>query len=256
VPSRDIYIRSLTEHEWDAAYICFAEQRTYLANSDSPSVRSMFYDTNVTKTLELIDALHPVCRKIFYYSTAELWNASSGPVGPSDPYSFHANHYTGSKSEASLVLRNKSSYPKVSIAYPFNFNSVHRRGEYLFGKIFKSILNGSPTTIGDVDYYREMLHPTMVVEATLESAERDPVGTDIVIGSGRLVHVGDFIRRLYLRFGMEMEKMALQDPRNPSPPSIYRRFLFHSHRHDPRFSEDVLANLLVYELSTLKEFST
>ena len=101
-----------------------------------------------------------------------------------------------------------------------------------------------------------MLHPTMVAAAAVESARTDPLGTDLIIGSGRLIHVGDFIRRLYLRFGMDMDKMATSDPTNPPSPSIYRKCLFHSHRHDPRFSEDSLINLFVYELSTLKEFST
>lgn len=256
ISSRDMDLDSLSEQEWDEVYICFAEQRTYLANSDSPDVERIFHDTNVVRTMEVIDALHPVCRKIVYYSTAELWNATSGPVAPSDPYTFHENHYTKSKSSVSLLLRDKVKYPKVTVAHPFNFNSVHRGGEYLFGKIFRSIVTESPVTIGDVDYHREILHPTMVVKATLDSTENDPLGTDIVIGSGRLVHVGDFIRKLYLRFGMDMDKMAIRDPQNPPRPSIYRKCLFYSHRHDPRFSEEAVINLLTYELSTVKEFST
>lgn len=256
ISSRDIDTAALRRDEWDDAYICFAEQRTYLASDPSDDVRRMFHHTNVEKTLEVIDALHPVCRKILYFSTAELWNARSGPVHPSDGYAFHRNHYTESKERISLILRDKSRYPKVSVAYPFNFNSVHRGGQYLFGKIFGSILKETPITVGDLDYYREMLHPTMVAAAAVESARTDPLGTDLIIGSGRLIHVGDFIRRLYLRFGMDMDKMATSDPTNPPSPSIYRKCLFHSHRHDPRFSEDSLINLFVYELSTLKEFST
>jgi len=246
---------SLSEQEWDEVYICFGEARTYMASSDSPEVERMFHDTNVVKTIEVIDALHSVCRKIVCYSTAELWNATSGPVAPSDPYTFHENHYTKSKNSISLLLRDKVKYPKVTVAYPFNFNSIHRSSEYLFGKIFRSIVTESPVTIGDVDYYREILHPTMVVKATLDSMKNDPLGTDIVIGSGRLIHVGDFIRKLYLRFGMDMDKMAVRDRNSPPPPSIYRKSLFYSHRHDDRFSEEALTNLLVYELSTFKEFS-
>ena len=128
ISSRDIDTAALRRDEWDDAYICFAEQRTYLASDPSDDVRRMFHHTNVEKTLEVIDALHPVCRKILYFSTAELWNARSGPVHPSDGYAFHRNHYTESKERISLILRDKSRYPKVSVAYPFNFNSVHRGG--------------------------------------------------------------------------------------------------------------------------------
>lgn len=244
VASRDLNLNSVVGSVWNDVHIVFAEQRTYLAGSMDKSIANLFMTVNYDMTKSLVNAIMPISRRVFYYSTAELWNKKSGPVDENTPYDYHSNHYTDSKRMISEELSNKEKYPNVTVVYPFNFNSILRRGEYLFGKVFTSIMNREPIKIGDINYYREMLHPSMVVEAV---ASQHDVGKDVVVGSGRLIHVGDFIKKLYESFGMNMDTMVES---TVTAPSIYRQSIFYSSQKDDRFSETRLLNLLVSEINT------
>jgi nucleoside-diphosphate-sugar epimerase len=241
VSSRDIDISSLTSRTWDAVYICFAEQRTYLANSTEQEIKDLFWKTNVGKTLAAIEALHKVSNKIVYYSTAELWNNTNGPVNVTDSFCYHSNSYTESKREITDVLKDKKKYPKVSILYPFNFNSIHRGDQYLFGKIFGSILSKRPIIIGDVSYYREMLHPSMIVDASMKCKE----GVDEIVGSGRVVFVKDFIKLLYGKLNLIYEDFVTEQVTSPS---IYRRNIFYAQRQTDTYSVDVMLDRTTKEL--------
>jgi nucleoside-diphosphate-sugar epimerase len=242
VSARELDLDALTKTRWDAVYICFAEQRTYLANAIDENTRNMFWNTNVDKTLQIIERLQEVTDKIVYYSTAELWNNTSGPVKVTDPVSFHKNNYTESKWHITQILRDKEKYPKVSILYPFNFNSIHRGDQYLFGKIFKSIVNKQPVTIGDVQYYRELLHPQMVVDASINAT----AGVDEIVGSGRVVYVKDFIELLYMYSGLSYNDMITEDN---TKESIYRKNIFYSALRNEQYDVDRLIDLTLNELT-------
>jgi hypothetical protein len=242
ISSRDYDLDSLCHRRWDSVYICFAEQRTYLAHSQDKAVSELFWRINLEKTKDTIIRLQEVADKIVYYSTAELWNNTCGPVDEGMPFRYHANNYTSSKEAITIELKDKKKYPKVSIVYPFNFNSIHRGDKYLFGKVFGSIIRNERVTIGDTDYYRELLHPKMVVEGSIASTMP---GRDVVLGSGRLVHVGDFIRNLYSFFGKDYDEYVQNDQGNPS---IYRTNIFYSANRCPGFDEVRLFELTVSEL--------
>jgi hypothetical protein len=247
ISSRNIDLNWVRSQQWDSVYICYAEQRTYIANADDQNVRDLFWKTNYDSVLSLIDVLVPITRKIVYYSTAELWNQLNGPIDVSTPFRYHPNHYTDSKRAISDVLKNKDSYPNVSIAYPFNFNSVHRGGEYLFGKVFRSIVNNQHISVGDLNYYRELLHPSML---STVSIAHDKLGTDFVVGTGRLVYVQDFIRNLYSHFNLDYCRMVSSDE---SKESIYRTHLFYAAKPCIDFSKSALFDLTVCELSSMRE---
>jgi GDP-D-mannose dehydratase len=239
ISSRNIDREWLRSKSWDSVYICFAEQRTYLANSNDPIIRDSFWSTNVDMVLDLVRDLDPIANRIVYYSTAELWNKTCGPISTKTECSFHENHYTASKFSISSQLKDKTKYPKVCVAYPFNFNSVYRGEGYLFGKIFKSILTKTSVEIGDIDYYREILHPSMVVDMSKTLQE------DAVIGTGRLIHIGDFIKKLYAKFDLDCDQMIIQKDYSPS---IYRRNIFYSRDKSPLHNEASLLDTIVNEL--------
>lgn len=247
ISSRNIDIEKLTSERWNTVHVCFAEQRTYLASSTDSSIRDLFWETNCGKTLSLIDDLKKHAQKIIYYSTAELWNKAFGPIDASMPYCFYENHYTSSKAHTSSVLKDKDKYPNVMVVYPFNFNSVHRKGQYLFGKVFDSISNKKIIEIGDTHFYREMLHPKMVVDATLKFVSQGNLG-DTMVGSGRLIYIDDFIKRLYEKFGLNSENYIR---RVISEPSKYRQHIFYSSEYNSEYGEDKLLNFLVNELKGL-----
>jgi nucleoside-diphosphate-sugar epimerase len=242
VSSRNLNLKELSFEKWDSVYICFAEQRTYLANAVDENTRNMFWSTNVDMTLETIEKIQNCCNRIVYYSTAELWNKTIGPINVTDPFSYHNNNYTESKKHITDILKDKKKYPKVSIFYPFNFNGVYRGDKYLFGKIFDSIKNKTKIVIGDTDFYRELLHPQMIVNASISW---DTIGEDYLIGSGRLLHVGDFIKRLYSEFDMDYNEFVEE---NITSTSFYRLNIFYSSVYNSEFCGDKLFEITVKEL--------
>jgi len=246
ISSREIDLNSLKKTKWDAVYICFGEHRTYLTKTEDEKIKELFWSVNVKKTLDVIENLKEVSNKVVYYSTAELWNNTTGPIQLTDPFCFYENIYTNSKRHVSETLRDKVKYPNVSVIYPFNFNSVYRAQEFLFGKIFKSIINKTPVSIGDVQYYRELLHPQMVVDASVEILP----GVDEVVGSGRVVHVGDFIELLYMYSGLNYREMVEEDT---STPSIYRKNVFYSSKRNEKYDVDRLIDLTLKELETARK---
>jgi len=241
ISSREVDVDSLCVTHWDSVYICFAEQRTYLANSTDEAVKNLFWDTNVSKTLDIIEKLKTVSKKVVYYSTAELWNKTNGPVKVTDEFSYYKNSYTDSKRQITDVLKDKDKYSNISILYPFNFNGVYRGEKYLMGKIFRSIRNKERITIGDVYYYREMLHPSMVVDASLKS---NP-GEDMIVGSGRVVYVKDFIQSLYKRFDLKYTDLVIEQIETES---IYRKNIFYSSEETNTYNVDLLLEQTSKEL--------
>lgn len=233
-----------TTATWDTVYVCFGENRTYLAHSTDPSIRDQFYDINHRLTVDVVKMFSEISRRVVVYSTAELWNDCNGPVGIVTPVQYKPNHYIQSKYNMSLELRNKEKYPNVSIAYPFNFNGVYRKGDFLFGKVFRSILNKTQIELGDTYYYRDILHPKWAAEESMV----DRVGVDFMIGSGRLVFVNDLIRSLYEAFGLNYEDFVTE---RICDTASYRQRLFYSDTPAKNSNTESILTTLVKEL---KEF--
>jgi hypothetical protein len=242
ISSRNIDIDYIKSKKWKTVYLCFAEQRTYLANENDDNIKKLFWDTNYTKVKTLIDSIQSNVEKIVYYSTAELWNNKTGPIDISMSFDFHHNYYTESKASISEILKNKNNYPKVIIAYPFNFNSVYRKGDYLFAKIFRSIIEKNKVIIGDTFFYRDILHPKMVVEETIKQSY---LCKDLIIGSGRLCYIDDFIKKLYNKFNLNMDEFVI---RKFDKQSIYRKCIFYSSEYSPEYEEEKVLDLISTEL--------
>jgi hypothetical protein len=227
--------------KWDAVYICFGENRTFLANTTDNLMMKSFYDVNHTMTIDVVERFSPISRKVVVYSTADLWNDTTGPIDINRPFQFKSNHYIMSKYAMSIKLKDKSLYPNVSVAYPFNFNGIYRKGEFLFGKVFDSIINKKPITLGDTYYYRDILHPSMVAN---ESMSHD-VGEDFMIGSGRLTFVNDLIRELYKSFNLSYNDLVKEEWKTPAQ---YRNRIFYSANQSINPTNETVINLLIKEL--------
>lgn len=247
------YIRVSSRHDlmayttttWDTVYLCFGENRTYMAHSESKEIQDVFYSVNHRNTVDIVQMFVPCCKRVVVYSTAELWNDCIGPVGTNTPYQYRTNHYIQSKYNMTLELKNKDKYPTVSIAYPFNFNGIYRQGNFLFGKVFSSILKKKPIQLGDTYYYRDIIHPKCVA---IESMV-DRGGVDFMIGSGRLVHVNDLIRSLYDSFSMSYNEMVSEEILEPA---IYRNRLFYSDTPANNSSKQSLLATLIEEIRKFK----
>jgi nucleoside-diphosphate-sugar epimerase len=208
VSSRDIDA-SVFLKKWNRVFLCFAEQRTFKKFDE------LFNQVNFLYTKEILDNLK--ANQIYYYSSAELWNNSVGGISVDMPFNYHVSDYMESKKNISNYI--KSTYNNVIILYPFNFNSKHRMPPFLFGKVISSIVNKEKITLGDTYYYRELLHPSFVVEETITATK------DKIIGSGQLIFINDFIRELYEYFDLNYNEYVIEDIKEPS---IYRKNIFYN----------------------------
>lgn len=197
ISSRNIDFDYLEKNHWDSIYITFAEQRVHLNDID-------YITPNYIYTMDVINKLIDISNKIVIYTSCEIWNLYKGQVFiNSEPLYEYPNDYVKSK----LLLRNKiyelrgidNKWFKVKIIYPFYFNSVYRRKDFLFGKIFDSIINKKKIEIGYTYFKRDMVHTKYMVERSILASK------DEIIGAGQSFDVNKFIRDLYKTFDMDYE---------------------------------------------------
>lgn len=214
VSSRNIDLDYLKNNEWEAVYITFAEQRIYDAHID-------YVTPNYNYTLKIVESLLHATAKIVCYTSCELWNELTGYISIDTPAKFYPinNEYILSK----ILLWNKimemrkidQKYDKVIFLHPFYFNSTYRNEYFLFGKIFNSIINQRKIKVGNLDFYRDMVHTQFVVQKSIE------LNQDSMIGSGKLFHVRDFIKDLYRLNDMDFNYFVEEIPtKNGGKPKL------------------------------------
>jgi nucleoside-diphosphate-sugar epimerase len=187
ISSRNIDFKKISLSRYDKIFLLFAEQRTFLNNSEE-----FFNNINFYYTINVINKLKELCNKIIIFSTAELWNDYGGCISLDKEYKYNYSPYIKSKEIlCNHINYNRDLYNNVIIIYPFNFNSMYRKEGFLFGKVFDSLLNDKKISIGNVDFYRDLIHPKVVVELSLRTKK------DIIIGSGELINVKDFITDIF-----------------------------------------------------------
>jgi hypothetical protein len=198
ISSRDIDYNYIFSKKWNTIFICFGESRKFIGDIN------LHDDINFYLTMEIINKVKDISNRIVIYSTCELWNQYDGQIDLSLDFNFYTSSYTQSKYKLSKYILN-NNYENVFIMYPFNFNSTYRSTEFLFGKIFYSIINKSKIEIGDTYFYRDIIHPKHVVEESINSKGHK------IIGSGRLTFVNDFIRDLYKNFNLKFEDYVTEE---------------------------------------------
>jgi GDP-D-mannose dehydratase len=208
VSSRNIDLDYLSSKRFESAYITFAEQRIYEENID-------YIDPNFRYTLDIIDKLLDKTDKIAIFTSCELWSNKSGVITNLTQPDFDvSNQYTLSKllllEEIKRLRKYDPRYNKVVIIHPFYFNSIHRSKYFLFGKIFDSIINEKHIEVGNIDFYRDMVHTKFMVKKCIE------LDQDSMVGSGKLFNVRDFVIDLYDSFGMRYDVYVKED-RNSIP---------------------------------------
>lgn len=204
ISSRNINFGKIKSKQYKKIFILFAEQRTFLNECDN-----FFIDVNVKYTLKVIEELKDFCGHIVVYSTSELWNKYDRCVSINDPYDYFETPYIKSKEIlCNTINKNRSKYQNVIIVYPFNFNSPHRKDGFLFKKIFNSLIYGEKITVGNIDFKRDLIHPKIVVNKSFESDK------DIIVGSGELYNVKNFIGDLFTKLGKKMEDYVTYDVSN------------------------------------------
>lgn len=198
ISSRNVNMIYLKNNQWNSVYITFAEQHT-----SDPDVDCL--TPNFEYTVEIIKNLELNTKKIIIYTTCELWNEYIGEVSLEEPVKYtwpNNNGYCLSKEllwKTVNIHRGYDKWKNVIIIHPFNFNSSYRTKDFLFGKIYDSIINKKKITIGDTYFYRDMVHAKYIVERSMRAKK------DEMVSAGRLHFVNDYIRDLYKSFGMQYE---------------------------------------------------
>jgi nucleoside-diphosphate-sugar epimerase len=187
ISSRNIDIEFVKNGKFDRVFILFAEQRTFLNESES-----FFTEVNFDYTVKLINEIKDYVQSIVIYSTSELWNKYEGGVSIYDEFSYNYTPYIKSKEILSnFINENKEKYSNVKIIYPFNFNSPHRKKGFLFSKIFNSISNKEKCFVGDLNFNRDLIHPQKIVNHSITTNE------DLLIGGGELINIENFVMEIY-----------------------------------------------------------
>lgn len=233
VSSYNIDFDFLQKTKYKNVFLCFGQSKKFLEN------KSDYENINFNLTLECIDKLKNNSSKIFFYSTCELWNNYSGGINIESQFNFQNTFYTNSKYKISNhILSRKEEYKNVFVLYPFNFNSIFRSKDFLFGKIFSSIINKEIIEIGDTYFYRDIIHPKFVVEESLNAFENK------IIGSGRLTFVNDFIRDLFKYFRMDynfyIKESLLKFKERPIEKEFYLKSKENLYNYDQLLSDTIL----------------
>jgi hypothetical protein len=71
--------------------------------------------------------------------------------------------------------------------------------------VFNSIVNEEKIEIGNTYFYRDIIHPKYVVKKSIDTDE------NLVVGSGRLIFVNDFIRDLYKAFNLDYDLYVIEN---------------------------------------------
>ncbi len=207
ISSRNIDFSIIRQKRYDRVYILFAEQRTFL-NKDE----SFFTEINVDLTLRVIEEVKNHCNKVIIYSTSELWNNYEGKVDVKDTFNYNYTPYIKSKEIISNhIIEYPEKYPNVHIIYPFNFNSPFRKEGFLFSKIFDSLINKTVTEVGDLNFKRDIIHPSIVVNNSMKCEGH------ALVGSGELINIRDFVSDIFSNLQMDMSKYILIDNKNYLP---------------------------------------
>ena len=201
VSSRDFTLDKVGNQKFDRAFLTFAEQRTFLNEGVD-----FFTNINVDYTIKTIVNLSPVVKTFIVYSTSELWNGYSGGITLNMPFNNNNTPYIQSKEimEYRVNLLRQHGID-IKIVYPFNFNSPYRRDGFLFSKFMKVILNKEHITVGDLNFSRDITHPKLIVDASLNTQ------TDVIIGSGILINIKQFYVDLLKEFSIIYEEYVTEE---------------------------------------------
>jgi nucleoside-diphosphate-sugar epimerase len=207
----DLYKKDI----FNRVYLLFAEQRTY----DKSLRVSDFIDVNVTYTCEVIDFFTSRAKKVIVYGTGELWNLYHGPVDMNFKFNNNQTPYIISKE----ILSNKiKKYNNVIMVHPFNFNSIYRKHDFLFYKIFDSLLNNRINNFDNININRDIIHAKYVVEKSIHA------NYNIMIGSGVLTNIEEFTEKLFRHFKKDYRNFIKINKNNQDKQNKQNEFWFNT----------------------------
>lgn len=201
ISSRNINYELIKNNQYESIYLTFAEQRTFLKETEK-----FFNEINVNYTISVIDKIKNFCERIIIYSTSELWNNYEGKISLDLKYDYVYSPYIKSKEIISNIISgDRKKYDNVIIVYPTNFNSPLRKNGFLFGKIFDSLINKNKNVVGDLNFNRDIIHPSIIVTNSIKTKN------DILVGSGELYNIENFIKDLFENYNLNYKDFIFSE---------------------------------------------
>jgi GDP-D-mannose dehydratase len=187
---------------FDEVYMFFCEQRTFLNLTEKDFCR-----VNVDLTLEILNKIYNEKTKYFIYGTCELWNNCTGGITISTPPNYKYSPYVKSKQILLEQINNfrKDKPNNIIVLHPFNFNTPYRTKGFLFSKIFDSIINKTKIQTGDLNFFRDLVHPNFILKKSFTAIQDD------LIGSGNLINIKTFVTQLYNAFNMNLNDFLYEE---------------------------------------------
>jgi nucleoside-diphosphate-sugar epimerase len=236
ISSRNIDFEEINKRKYKNVFLTFAEQRTFL-NEDP----SFFNDINFKYTLDTIEKIKENSDKIVVYLTSELWNQHEGGIDLSTPFSHNNSPYIASKEilKHEIEKLRKNSGMNIQIIYPFNFNSPYRREGFLFSKMLSVILNKKIIEVGNLDFYRDITTPRIVVENSYQDIP------DVIVGSGVLINMRKFYVDLLAHFNIDYFEYVIENKNK------------HVNTREPYYlkTENKYKNLLIDTIYDIEKYS-
>jgi nucleoside-diphosphate-sugar epimerase len=189
--------------------LTFAEQRTYLNLPIEDYMK-----VNVDYTFDVAKKLSENNEKVILFGSSELWNNYNGPIKESLPFDYQYSHYIFSKQKLFEKVKEeqyKGKMENVFFIHPFNFNSPYRKQGFLFAKIFESLINKSKVEVGNINIFRDIIHPKMIVDK-INNIEKDSI-----VGSGVLTNIREFTQELFSNFGLNSDDYIVENSNTHSP---------------------------------------
>lgn len=202
VSSRDFNINQIKNNIFDRAFLLFAEQSVY-SNNDL----EYFKKINVDYTLNIIHQIKNFTKTIIVYSTCDVWDMCEGEIDINTPFNNRQTPYIKSKEllKQEIDKLRKTENIDVKIIYPFNFNSPYRKQGFLFSKFVELISKKSPIQVGNLNFYRDIIHPKIIVETSYNCTQ------DTIVGSGVLVNIRDFYKKILNHFNIDYNYYVLEN---------------------------------------------
>lgn len=203
-----------------------------------------FYDVNLFGTLNLLDALKPVAKKlrcVLLASSANVYgNCEASPIGESQPPA-PVNHYAMSKLAMEHLARNRLHLLPILIARPFNYTGPGQDSSFLIPKLVNHFVQKADfVELGNLDVEREFNDVRMICDAYLRLLERGNAGETYNVCTGNPHSVRQVLDHLTRLTGHSLEARI--------HPSFVRANELHRLCGNPAKLKRTIGGLLGFEL--------
>ena len=199
------------------------------------------FDSNVINLLSILEFLRKQKKitKLFYASSSEIFKKNKrntfnekSELGPSTPYGI-------SKTAGTLLIKNYREEYKLFLCSGilFNHESPLRSKNFVFKKIINKLREiknkGGKLYLGNVNIKRDIGWAPDYIKAMWKMLQiKKP--TDIVIGSGKMFSINDFLKIIVKKLNINKKNIILNNK------DLIRKSEIRAYKADPLLAKEIL----------------